>query len=940
MIIYKIWKRGVALCLVAVLLLGLCPVRVRAASRNDSLTAAIRQQVESLAKSVYYADADGDAAMALALRGVTGQGKKLSVGKNHSLTATMLNSNQLQEYLVKALSVLIRYMEQPQYDPIYADLTVNWKENDYWQGAELYHNSNFTGNTNRVLDDWFSGTKNSFDKSLEWMAGTVHGRCTMRRTAVTRDTVTYSVKLTLHDRFDFRSSNGSVSKDVASLLGSFLFREFDWEATVEFEVMVPNLCDHGASNYHVTYDPKTVQFSTDSSGVFQANEVAKINHMGRWGEELYFLLDKVVYLKHDQPWVMEYDLKNPNRLILVCEAAFNPLNPYFLLYSDKIWLNVNDYDDQGENLTSHIYGLDLQKSYSPNNTDIFTYRMENEPLPDGSNRIYLTVYNKTQDKPVLDRTLINEEYSTDTGKWVTMPEKESGISGLDFVIRSMGNMTHMFAADYFDLRIWENGPDAAGDSHLIYKTVAPTCDAKGYTIETCTDCGYSGKVNLTAALGHKFSDWAVKQSAGCEAKGTEVRTCKTCGHSESREIPALGHDYQAKVTNATCTAQGYTTYTCTCGDSYVDDYTEMLPHSFTNYVSNSDTTCTADGTKTAVCDFCSATDTVADAGSVKGHIYESVVTKATCLMQGYTTHTCSCGDSYTDSVVDALGHDYVKGVCRVCGDVTTYVEAPVVAPSNVASTGKIKISWNKIDGAVKYRLYRAESRNGEYKLLKTTTGTFVTNTSATAGKTYYYYVVALAEDGTASEPSAIKYRTCDLPQPKITLSNNSSTGKVKLTWEKISGATGYQVYRATSRDGTYKLMETVTGTTYTDTSSKAGKTYYYKVKAVAKSSSADSAFSAIKYRTCDLPKPDVSITRSSGKPKVSWDKVSGAVSYKVYRSTSKTGTYSLVKTTTSRFYKDAKATKNKTYYYKVVAVCNSTAGNSAYSNIVSIKLTK
>ena len=82
---------------------------------------------------------------------------------------------------------------------------------------------------------------------------------------------------------------------------------------------------------------------------------------------------------------------------------------------------------------------------------------------------------------------------------------------------------------------------------------------------------------------------------------------------------------------------------------------------------------------------------------------------------------------------------------------------------------------------------------------------------------------------------------------------------------------------------------------------------------------------------------EVSITRSSGKPKVSWNKVTGAVSYKVYRATSKNGTYSLVKTTTSRSYKDTSAKSGKTYYYKVVAVCKTSAGNSAYSGIVSIK---
>ena len=268
------------------------------------------------------------------------------------------------------------------------------------------------------------------------------------------------------------------------------------------------------------------------------------------------------------------------------------------------------------------------------------------------------------------------------------------------------------------------------------------------------------------------------------------------------------------------------------------------------------------------------------------------------------------------------------------------MEAPVIKVSNAASTGEVKITWERVEGAEKYQVYRSTSRNGTCKLMKTTTATTYINTTATAGKTYYYYVVAVAEDGTTSEPSAIKSRTCDLAQPKVTASNNAATGKVRLNWEKIDGAVSYKVYRSETKDGTYKLMKTVTGTTYTNTSAVAGKTYYYKVKAVAENSSADSAYSEVKSRTCDLPQPEVKITKSLGKPKVSWNKVSGAVSYKVYRAASKNGTYSLVKTTTSCSYKDTAAKKNTTYYYKVVAVCNPTAGNSAYSNVVSIKATK
>jgi hypothetical protein len=69
------------------------------------------------------------------------------------------------------------------------------------------------------------------------------------------------------------------------------------------------------------------------------------------------------------------------------------------------------------------------------------------------------------------------------------------------------------------------------------------------------------------------------------------------------------------MTPPTCTEQGYTTYTCACGDSYVNDYVEAVGHSFTNYVSDNNATLDSDGTKTAKCDRCDATDTVVDEGS-------------------------------------------------------------------------------------------------------------------------------------------------------------------------------------------------------------------------------------------------------------------------------------------------------------------------------------
>ena len=49
------------------------------------------------------------------------------------------------------------------------------------------------------------------------------------------------------------------------------------------------------------------------------------------------------------------------------------------------------------------------------------------------------------------------------------------------------------------------------------------------------------------------------------------------------------------------------------------------------------------------------------------HIYTDTVTAPTCTEKGYTTHTCACGESYTDTYVDALGHSFKNGECTVCG---------------------------------------------------------------------------------------------------------------------------------------------------------------------------------------------------------------------------------------------------------------------------------
>ena len=121
------------------------------------------------------------------------------------------------------------------------------------------------------------------------------------------------------------------------------------------------------------------------------------------------------------------------------------------------------------------------------------------------------------------------------------------------------------------------------------------------------------------------------------------------------------HSYKDVVTAPTCTEKGYTTHTCSCGDSYVDTYTDALGHAWDNGKVTKEPTETETGVKTFTCTRCGETRTETMPVIPHVHSYKAVVTAPTCTAKGYTTHTCACGESYVDTYVDALGHSWDSG---------------------------------------------------------------------------------------------------------------------------------------------------------------------------------------------------------------------------------------------------------------------------------------
>lgn len=227
-------------------------------------------------------------------------------------------------------------------------------------------------------------------------------------------------------------------------------------------------------------------------------------------------------------------------------------------------------------------------------------------------------------------------------------------------------------------------------SHIHeYKAVvtAPTCTEDGYTTYECS-CGDSYTGDRVPALGHKWSDWQVIKEATESEAGEKKHICDVCGTEEIESIPVLEHihKYTATVTEPTCTERGYTTYTCLCGDSYVDNYVDCLGHD-TLWTVTKEPTCTEDGWKVKKCSRCEFIEEEAILFAV-GHTFdEGTITKeATCTESGEKTYTCvNCGEVKTETI-EASSHIYgefetiteptdfetfgtAKMVCPKCGTV-------------------------------------------------------------------------------------------------------------------------------------------------------------------------------------------------------------------------------------------------------------------------------
>lgn len=165
---------------------------------------------------------------------------------------------------------------------------------------------------------------------------------------------------------------------------------------------------------------------------------------------------------------------------------------------------------------------------------------------------------------------------------------------------------------------------------------------------------------------------------------------------------------------------------------------------------------------------------------------------------------------------------------------TTKVAAPAGVKAATSSVSKIEVSWNAVNGATGYQVWRGTSATGSFTALGSVTTTSRVSTGLSAGTTYYYKVRAYKEVDGARQYGNFSSVISGVTKPSApggVKTAAASATKVNVSWNAVTGATGYEVWRSESSGGSYVKLGAVTTTSRACPGLTTGKTYYFKVRA-------------------------------------------------------------------------------------------------------------
>ena len=325
-------------------------------------------------------------------------------------------------------------------------------------------------------------------------------------------------------------------------------------------------------------------------------------------------------------------------------------------------------------------------------------------------------------------------------------------------------------------------------------------------------------------------------------------------------------------------------------------------------------------------------------GAAKYKVYRkdaaNTVWKVIAIVTGtsYVDKSAAAGVTYSYTVrgVGADG-ELSPGFDRT--GVSATIPKPTV-PANVklvsakVVTGGIQVTWNEADGAAKYKVYRKDAANTVWKVIAIVTGTSYVDKSAAAGVTYSYTVRGVGADGELSPGFDRTGVSATIPKPTVPanvklVSAKVVTGGIQVTWNEADGAAKYKVYRKDAANTVWRVIATVTGTSYTDKTAKIGTKYTYTVRGVA----ADGKTLSPGYDKTGVSATaaPANVTMGSAKAvnsgiQVTWQRAEDAAKYRVYRKDAANTGWKAIATVSDTSYVDKTAKIGTKYTYTVRGV--------------------
>lgn len=255
---------------------------------------------------------------------------------------------------------------------------------------------------------------------------------------------------------------------------------------------------------------------------------------------------------------------------------------------------------------------------------------------------------------------------------------------------------------------------------------------------------------------------------------------------------------------------------------------------------------------------------------------------------------------------------------------TTMKSPKLITHANALSSSEIKVEWTAVSGATNYHIYRS-TYNGGYAYIATVSGLEWTNSGLSPSTIYWYKVVS--SNGAENSTYA---KTHD--QVPVLTATSIDTQTIQLDWTGVMNADQYKIYRSLSENGPFEEVGTVEyATTFTDMSLDHTTMYYYYIVAWSGSlEGASSNIAAAKTMTPVIGVPDVDAEAlNTSSIKVTWNEISGAYDYNIYRSLTEDGVYEKIGDTEEPEFVDKNLDHSTTYYYKVAVYTGQDMGEQS-----------